>query len=297
MKRVLAGNVAASRNLIREDLAADPVYPPDLAATAWFYRSVRVASRIAGVLGKLSDLEDFEELAGSVRNAFRRRFVTPDGRVLGDNAAVYALTLGLGLLDRSEARRARPMLMREVTSALETGGARARELLATPWLLPVLSEQGRQDLAYRLVLEVPLRPDPCQGGRDVGRVLGAGVLQWLFTTLSGFSPGRDLSRERIAFRHARIQPRPPLGLDDGGGAGEPPLREVESALSTHNGCFESSWRIADDALEVRVRVPGNCAADVMLPDGTLRPVEAGSHEFRMPFGESGDGIPVLREVS
>ena len=297
VKRMLAGGVLASRNLIREDLPADPVYPMDLAATAWFYRSTRLASRIAGVLGKLSELEDFEELAGNVRNAFRRRFVTPDGRVLGDNAAVYALTLGLGLLDRSEARRARPILVREVLTGLKSGGAAAAALLATPRLLPVLSEQGRLDLAYRLVLEVPLRPDPEEGGRDLGRLLGAGVLEWLFGTLSGLSPGRDLSAERIAFRHALVQPRPPLGLARGETTGEPPLREVESALATQSGCFESSWRITDDALEVRLRVPGNCSADVVLPDGTTHAVDAGSHEFRMPFGEAGDGIPVLREVS
>ncbi len=297
VKRILAGGVMASRNLIREDLPSDPAYPADLAATAWFYRSTRLASRIAGVLGKLSELEDFEELAGNVRNAFRRRFVTPDGRVLGDNAAVYALTLGLGLLDRSEARRARPILVREVLAGLRSGGAAAEALLATPHLLPALSHQGRLDLAYRLVLEAPLQPDPDMGGRDLGRLLRAGVLEWLFGALSGLSPGRDLSAERIAFRHALIQPRPPLGLDLDDNAGEPPLREVESALATQSGCYESSWRITDDALEVRLKVPGNCSADVVLPDGTSHTVDAGIHEFRMPFGEAGDGIPVLREVS
>jgi alpha-L-rhamnosidase len=297
IKQMLAGALAATTSLVREDLEADPAYPADLAATAWLYRSARLASRLAGVLGNLSDLEDCEEIADNVRNAFRRRFVTPDGRVVGDSAAVYALTLGFGLLDRSETLRARQALIRRVEAGLTADDGRSQALLATPWLLAVLTEQGRLDLAYRLVLEPPFRVEPSLGGRDLLGLVGAGVLEWLFGVLSGIAPARDLSQSQVGFRHVLVQPRPPLGLPGASASGEPPVRNAETSLETANGRYASSWEITDEAFELELLVPGNCSADVVLPDGTRHAVDAGSHHFRMLFDAAGDGIPVLREVS
>ncbi len=297
VKQLLAGSLGRAVDFIREDLDADSAYPADLAATAWFYRGARLAARIAGVLGNLTDLEDCEELAANVRNAFRRRFVTPDGRIIGDNAAVSALTLAFGLLDRAEQRTAREVLFQAVTAALNGTALERRLLLETPWLLTVLGEQGRLDLAYRLLLETPFIGEPALGGTDMARLLRAGVAEWLFGTLSGFAPSRDLSERQNAYRHVLIEPRPPLGLGYGEVAGEPPVRAVEAELATQSGRFEASWRISEEAFDIQVLVPGNCSAEVVLPDGTAHAVEAGAHEFSMPFGEAGDGIPILREVS
>lgn len=305
VKRLLAGGLDAAEEFVRDDLEADPAYPADLLATAWLYRLAKMTSRIAGVLGHLSDLENCEELASNVRGAFRRRFVTPDGRMLGDGPAVCSLALHFGLLDRTEQRRARFVLADSVEGALlertvlENGKAMSerRQLLDTPWLLAALCEQGRLDLAYRLVLETPVIPEPALGGRDLGRLIGAGVLEWLNSTLAGFGASRDLSESHNAYRHMIIQPRPPLGLGFADMAGEPPVRAVEASVATLNGLYESSWQLTDDAFEIQIRIPGNCTAQVILPDGTSRTLDAGRHELRMPFGAAGDGIPVLREVS
>ena len=120
-RRVLASGLSAAEEFVREDLDADPAYPADLLATAWLYRTARMTARIAGVLGNLSDLENCEELAGNIRNAFRRRFVTPDGRLVGDGAHVCALVLHFGLLDRTEQRRARAVLIDAVEATLSDG--------------------------------------------------------------------------------------------------------------------------------------------------------------------------------
>jgi alpha-L-rhamnosidase len=180
-------------------------------------------------------------------------------------------------------------------------GARAlaarRALLDVPWLLPSLSGLGRLDLAYRLLLDTPVHAEPGRGGGDLNRLIGAGVLEWLFATLAGFSQSRDLSEQHIAYRHMIIEPKPPLGIGFGDGTGEPPVRAVDANLETLNGRYESAWRLTEVAFELSVQVPGNCTAEVILPDGTSRMLDAGTHEFTMPFGEAGDGIPILREVS
>lgn len=299
-RRVLAGGLSAAEDFVREDLDADPAYPADLLATAWLYRTARMTARIAGVLGNLSDLENCEELAGNIRNAFRRRFVTPDGRLVGDGPHVCALALNFGLLDRTEQRRARTVLVEAIEGTLNDGSeamADRRQLLEVPWLLPGLNAIGRLDLAYRLLLETPVHPDPAQGGRDLNRLIGAGVMDWLISTLAGFGQSRDLSENHIAYRHIVIEPKPPLGVDYGNAAGEPPVRAVEASLATVNGRFESSWQLTEEAFELAVLVPGNCTAEVILPDGTSQMVDAGRHTLSMSFAEAGDGIPILREVS
>lgn len=297
-RRLLAGSMEAAQEFVREDLDADPAYPADLLATAWLYRMARMTARIAGVLGNLPDLETCEELASNVRNAFRRRFVTPDGRLVGDGAHVCALTLSFGLLDRSEQRRARQVLIDAVEQTLHDGNdamAARRALLDVPWLLPSLGSIGRLDLAYRLLLDTTVHPEAGSGGRDLNRLIGAGLLEWLSSTLAGFNQSRDLSEHHIGYRHMNIEPKPLLGV--GERMGEPPIRAVDAALVTVNGRYESSWRITDEAFLLTVLVPGNCTAEVILPDGSSRMVDAGQHEFIMPFGEAGDGIPILREVS
>ena len=299
-RRVLAGGLSAAEEFIREDLDADPAYPADLLATAWLYRTARMTARIAGVLGNLSDLENCEELASNIRNAFRRRFVTPDGRLVGDGPHVCALSLQFGLLDRSEQKRARTVLVEAVENTLHEGSdamnAR-RALLEVPWLLTGLNSVGRLDLAYRLLLETPVHPEPAQGGRDLNRLVGAGVLEWLLNTLAGFGQSRDLAEDHIAWRHIIVEPKPPLGMGYGGVAGEPPVRAVEASLVTLNGRFESNWQLSEDAFELSVTVPANCTAEVILPDGTSELLDAGRHTLSMSFAEAGDGIPILREVS
>jgi alpha-L-rhamnosidase len=211
VKQLLAGAAEDSHQFVRENLESTADYPSDLAGTAWLYRSARLAARIAGVLGNLSDLEDCEELATNVRNAFRRRFVTPDGRVIGDSVAAYGLVLGVGLLDPTEQACARQSLF-EACEKVLVGGGDSLRLLTTPFLLRVLTDHGRLDLAYRVALESRFQPNEAAGGTDVTALIAAGVDDWLINTLAGFTPGRDLSERQNAFRHMVIRPRPPLGI-------------------------------------------------------------------------------------
>lgn len=66
---------------------------------------------------------------------------------------------------------------------------------------------------------------------------------------------------------------------------------------TINGRYETRWCITDHEFKLWLLVPGNCSAQVILPDDSQHDVAAGEHSFSMAFGEAGDGIPVLREVS
>jgi alpha-L-rhamnosidase len=263
--------------------------PNDVLATIWFFRSVRLAARMAGVLGQLGDLEDFEILAASVRDAFRRRFVTADGRLVGDHLDGYVAALNHGLLEARERKAALQEILRQMSQSMHRHGT---DPALVPQLLQTLTQAGRVDLACAFVLNADLS--------RVDGLLQAGLLDWLYGSLAGMDLSRDLAQSHNAFRHMRIQPHPGLRGRLTTGAqmtAGPPIRTVEAALDTPHGRYEVNWRITDDAFELSVLVPCNCNADVVLPDASVHEVASGFHEFRMPYNRAGDGIPILREVS
>jgi alpha-L-rhamnosidase len=125
--------------------------PKDLIGTAFFYYSAKLLARIAGILGNVSDLEHYEALAQRVRAAFRRRFVTGEGRLVSETQTAYVLVLHFGLLDRNETDQAVASLVRDIEARgdhLSTGCRHA-------YLLPVLTNHGRLDVAYRLCCKRP----------------------------------------------------------------------------------------------------------------------------------------------
>jgi len=291
--------------------------PSDLLGTAYFCYSARLLARIAGVLGNLSDLERFEALANDVRHAFRRRFVTPDGELVSSTQTALVLSLHFGLLERAERKQALDRLVADIKARnthLATG------VLGTPFLLPVLTAGGQLALAYELLLQTSapgwLYP-VTQGATSIWErwdswtadqgfqdpqmnsfnqpALGS-VGEWLYQTVAGLDLNPDLAPEQNAYRHAHIEPQPPVGKGFPAGA---PLRYAEARLATVHGQFSSRWEIVDERFLLVVGVPVNCSATVVLPNGKSEDVNAGTHEFEVHL-EHDVHIPVLelaRQVS
>ena len=290
--------------------------PKDLIGTAFFSYSAKLLARIAGVLGNVTDLEYYEALAQRVRVAFRRRFVTAEGRLVSETQTAYVLVLYFGLLDRDETDQAVAALVRDIEARgqhLSTG------FVGTPYLLHVLTNNGRLDLAYKLLLKTSapswLYPvtqgattiwerwdgwtetngfqDP--GMNSLNHYAHGAVGEWLYGTLAGLELDADLAPNRNAYRRARIQPRPPRAEDFPNGA---PIRYASAMLDSVHGRYEVSWDLSNGRFTLKLRIPPNCSALVILPDGKSHEVVAGRHEFRIPFGvPADDGIPVLSEIT
>ena len=290
--------------------------PKDLIGTAYFCYSAKLLARVAGVLGNVSDLEHYEGLAQRVRVAFRRRFVTGEGRLVSETQTAYVLVLQFGLLDRNETDQAVVALVKDVEAR---GYHPSTGMVGSPHLLPVLTHHGRLDVAYRLLLQTSPpswlyavtqgattmweRWDgwtETNGFQDAAMnsfnhyAFGA-VGEWLYGTVAGLELDPDLSPARNAYRRARIQPRPPRLEDFPNGL---PLRYASAALDSVHGRYEVAWRVDGGRFVLNVRIPPNCSAKVILPNDETHDVVAGRHEFKIPFGvPADDGIPVLSEIT
>ena len=60
---------------------------------------------------------------------------------------------------------------------------------------------------------------------------------------------------------------------------DPRIRSAKMSMDTASGRYEASWAYDGEALRYGLTVPFDCTADVILPDGRLERVEAGTYRF------------------
>jgi alpha-L-rhamnosidase len=271
----------------------DPAAPPDapeagrtapgLVATAYFARSAELLARVARELGRADDAARFDALAADVRDAFRARFLRPDGRLTSDSPTAYALALRFDLLDADAARRAGDRLVELVSEndfRISTG------YLGTPVICDALCSVGADDAAYALLLqrECPSWLYPLTMGATTiwerwdsllpdGRVnpgemtsfnhyaYGA-IADWMHRTVAGLAPAAP------GYRRLEIRPRP------GGG-----LTYAHARHRTPYGVAEAGWRVVDGGIEVRAVVPPSTTAVVVLPGADCAPFDVGSGSY------------------
>ncbi|GAA5037126.1 alpha-L-rhamnosidase [Thermocatellispora tengchongensis] len=272
----------------------DPAAPPDepgkartdhvLVATAYHAWSARVLAETAALLGHDADAERYAALAGEVRAAFRREFVTPSGRLACDTQTAYALALTLDLLETPAQRERAGRRLVELVAAddhrIATG------FVGTPLICDALASVGAYETAYKLLTQRNLPswlypvtmgattiwerwdsmlPD---GSINPGEMtsfnhyaLGA-VADFLHRTVAGLAPAAR------GYRRLRIAPRP--GGD---------LTHASARLDTPYGPASVSWARDGDTLTVTATVPPGATAEVDLPGAAVQEVGAGTHTF------------------
>lgn len=285
---------AHSTDFVRPDegfadwLAPTPT-PRDLVATAFFAYAAKLAARLATELDRAEDAARWEELYAKVRAAFRRRFVRGGGAVVSGTQTAYVLALHFGLLEPMEEPLATRRLVDEIASRnwhLATG------FLGTPYLLPVLSRFGYEDVAFRLLTQDTfpswLYPvvhgdattmwerwdswSDSRGFQDPGMTsfnhyaYGA-VGEWMYQTLGGIAPGAP------GYRHVVVRPRV------GGG-----LTWAEATLETVRGPVATHWRLVDGTFALDVTIPPNTSAEVWLPCGSAAQATEGGRALREVTG-------------
>ncbi len=203
--------------------------PKEVYATAYFAYSASIAGKMAQVLGKTEEANRYTRLAGRIRTAFLKEFVTSDGKIKGDTQAGYALALHFDLLPVGLRKKA----LARLVAALEPyrGGLSTGFLSTVPMMLELV-RGGHVDEAYRLLLRREM-PSWCymveHGGTTVwerwdGFVEGRGfqnpgmnsfnhyaigsVGEWMWRVIAGINP----LEEAPGCSSVRISPIPGGGL-------------------------------------------------------------------------------------
>ena len=240
-------------------------------ATAYYYRSASLLSRIAEILGKPGDAAHYADIAENAKKAYRHS-CTKKGTIRSERQCEYVRPIAFGLLDGEEITQAADALDALVVKNgyhLNTG------FLSTPDLCRVLAENGHADTAYRLLLQEECPGwlyavkkgattiwETWDGVRADGTVhdslnhysYGA-VSGWLFSGVCG-----------IRLEAGKLSIRPCPGRE---------LGYAKAEWHSPVGTIKSAWEYRGDTIRFDFSVP--VPATIELPNGKRFTLKEGEH--------------------
>ena len=233
--------------------------------TAYLYYSMKTIAEIAKVLGKSH--AEYEQCAEGAKRAYPR-FAELDT----DHQARLVRPLALGLLEGDTKIKVQKRLVKAAKNYNYRVGT---GFLSTPFLLPVLTEAGEVDTAYKMLLN-PNKPgwlhevldgattiwENWEGDLSQNHYSPGAVCQWLFDTCAGI---RGEGENRFA-----IAPVP-------GGT----MTYAEAAYESPYGKITSTWKIENGKTHFAFEVPVNCTAEIRLPNGKCEKVTAGRYSYEV----------------
>lgn len=243
--------------------------PTEVVATAYFKRCSDLMSQVAGILNIPEDSIAYQNLSNNIKDAFVNKLVNDTGQIKGNTQTGYLMAISFDLLPDSLLDTANFHLLssiREKDNHLTTG------ILGTNLLLPVLTELGHIDLAYKLLLntDFPSWGHHIRNGsttiwerwdsystekgfhedstNSLNHYAYGSVGEWFYSTICGISS--------IGPGYKKIQIHPYPGAD---------LTSAKATYNSIRGKIVSSWRIENKIFKLVVDIPANTEAIVIIP--------------------------------
>jgi len=242
----------------------------NLIGTAYFAYSVNLTIKAAEVLGQTEDLAALNDLHGNIQQSLLETFFDQDLNLKKGIPTQTTYLLGLGYDLFPEEKRDLAVeklieLLRDADFHLRTG------FLGTPLLSEVLQEAGRSDVMYDLLfketypswfysinngatttwerwnsysLEDGFNP---QGMNSLNHYAYGTVSRWFYEGILGITPIEP------GFKKIRIEPQFTAKLSRASGG-----------YKTPNGEVRVDWNIFENQLTMKVTIPKNTTADVIL---------------------------------
>ena len=240
--------------------------------TAYYYVDTKIVTLAAGLLGKQDDARKYAEQATGIRAAFNRKFYHAD-TALYDNGSQTALSCALyqGLVAPENQDHVLANLVGAVEKAnnhVDTG------ILGTKYMLNTLLENGRADVAYRMVAQKDQPSwgwwleqgattlwEQWNGTESRNHIMFGDVSAWFYKALAGIQP----DPQAPGFRHFFIRPNV---------VGD--LTFARGEYASIHGRIVSEWKLEKGRFSLRVVVPPNTTATVRVPGASADAVSEGS---------------------
>lgn len=255
-----------------------------IVAPAYAAFSARNMAEIAEILGKKADQEFYEEQYQLIRKAFMEEYVHEDGTMDADFQGIYVIVLKIGLVTDE----IRPKMTEHLCQMIEANrGCLDTGFLSVLFLMDVLTENGRKDVAYRLLYQTQCPSwlyEVEHGATTMWESWGAigedgtvstysynhyafgCVGEWLYREIGG------LKAIEPGYKKIKVQP----SLDCG-------LTRAAVSEETPYGKAAVDWELVKDQAIVHVTVPVNTTAEICLPGKETETVGSGTYTFICPW--------------
>ncbi len=244
-------------------------------ALAFYAHSTQITANTAKTLNFDSDAIKYQKLADQLKNKIQTYYFDKNGKIKSgkESQTAYLLAIAFNLISKDMQKKSGKHLVRLVNDA---GGHLRTGFLGTPYIVPILDELGYTKLAYGVLLKETYPSwfySINQGATTVwerwnsyshkdgfGNVAmnsfnhyayGA-IGQWMYERIVGITP----DEKNPGYKHFFIKP-----------AVNGPLTWAKGSLITSYGQIVVFWEKKANKLNIKITVPPNSTATLILPYG------------------------------
>lgn len=258
-----------------------------MITNAYYLYSTEIVINAAKVLGFEQDVEKYTALYEKTLEAFRDEYYTKTGRIVSDTQTGAVISLAFGLAKEKDRKRIFENLCENLENHknhLVTG------FVGTPYICHVLSENGAHDIAATLFMRedfpswlyavnkgattvwerwnsiLPNGDFEMSGMNSLNHYAYGSIGDWMYRKISG------ISQLEPGYKKFKIQPMLVKGI-----------HESHRTFETMYGKIESHISCKDQKINVKLVVPANTTAVVILPEKKDEiVVGSGTYEYSYP---------------
>ncbi|MHA4896684.1 family 78 glycoside hydrolase catalytic domain [Pedobacter sp. PWIIR3] len=241
--------------------------PEPLVNTAYYYHVTDIMSKVAKTLGKNDDYLRLTKLAKEIKTNFNKAYYNSSTKTYWEGrqgADVFALAFGLVSEDNY------PLVFNSLLTHLDkinyhfdTG------ILGTPLLLKVLSQNDRDDLAYKIMTQKDFPGfgylldkknstlwESWNGDGSKSHPMFGSVVEWFYSALGGIK----VNPSDPGMKHFTLAPKTISSLT-----------YCKSSYNSLFGQIRSEWkRNENGTLEILIEIPANTTASFILPENQTK---------------------------
>lgn len=237
--------------------------PMGVTGTAIYYYNLCLLQKMATLLGKPADAEEYGTLVASVKQSFNTTFFNREtGQYATGSQAANAMAIYMQLVEPEHKAKVLANLIKDIrdrNNTLTAGDIGYR------YVLRVLEQENRSDVifdmnsrsdvpgyGYQLAHGATALTESWAALPEVSNnhfMLGH-IMEWFYSGVSGIRQEEG----SVAFKHIRIYPEP--------------VGDLISAKGSHlspYGLIVSDWKKMGKAFELSVTIPANTQATVYIP--------------------------------
>lgn len=272
--------------LIEKMGATDPYF----VANVYFLYSTYLVAEAARILGRTELEKEYRESYDELLERIREEYITRKGRLVSETQTGCVLALQFGIAEEKDRAGILNTLLdnlRQHKNHLTTGFA------GTPFLCPVLSENGQHEMAGSVFLKEDcpswlyhvklgattmwelwdgVNPDGSFNKFEMNSLNHysyGSIGGWVFHHLLGITmlePG---------YRKSRIQPRLIKGIP-----------EMQGSIDTVYGEIKCKISCMNHKYDIEVAIPANTTAEVCLPERACETLGSGTYHFEYATEQS-----------
>lgn len=269
---------------IEETLAVQE-YTAKYAAPIYAYKAFETMAKISSAIGKEEE-NRYARIADKMKFSIEKFLFDKDGTMPSDLMGAYVLALSHDLV--ADVLRDK-VSQKLITKLNETGGVLDTGFLSTPYLLKAFDRIGRTDIAFSLLTQTKSPSwlyEIARGATAVWESWGnyeengdpkkisfnhyvfGCIDEWIFENICG------IKATEPGFKSFLIQPI--VGGD---------ITFAKRNYKSINGTIYVEWSTENDIFALKVRIPCNTRATIILPSGEKYEATSGEHEYAERYGQ------------